>query len=341
MKSIFTLIFFVLAFFGVCLAANATAMPHTADPTLAWHLSTGGLAFAGAGIVINQTNLNNLFTGFKASFNTGFRSATPMWDRIATLVPSTTAAEQYAWLGQFPRLREWVGDRQLKNLAAHDYSIKNKKFESTVAVPRDNLDDDTYGVFTPMFQEMGYTAATHPDELVYGLLADGFSTLCYDGQYFFDSDHDVAGSSVSNLQAGSKNPWYLVDTSRPLKPLIFQRRRDYDLKTMNARDDEAVFMRDEYRYGVDARVNAGFGFWQQAYASKDTLSQDNFDSAMAAVMAFKSDEGRPLGIKPNLLVCGPSNRAAARKVVAVPTLDGGAANPNYQAADLLVVPWLD
>lgn len=292
-------------------------------------------------MIINQSNLNDLFTGFKAAFNTGFRGATPQWQNIATLVPSTTKQEHYAWLGQFPRLREWVGDRQFKNLASHDYSIKNKKFESTVAVPRDDLEDDSFGVYTPMMQEMGYAAATHPDELVYALLAAGFTTTGYDGQYFFDSDHPVAGASVANLAAsGAGNPWFLLDTSRPLKPLIFQRRRDYALKTMNAADDEAVFMRDEYRYGVDARANVGFGFWQQAYASKDTLSGTNFDAAVAAMMAFKSDEDRPLGIKPNLLVVGPSNRSAARGVVAVPTLTGGAANPNYQAAELLVVPWL-
>ena len=292
-------------------------------------------------MIINQSNLNDLFTGFKAAFNTGFRSATPQWQNIATLVPSTTKQEHYGWLGQFPRLREWIGDRQFKNMAAHDYTIKNKKFEGTINVLRDDLEDDTYGIYMPLLKEVGYAAATHPDELVYGLVGAGFATPCYDGQYFFDTDHPVDGVSVSNLQAGAGNPWFLLDTRRPLKPLIFQLRRDYDLKQMTARDDEAVFMRDEYRYGVDARVNVGFGFWQQAFGSKDTLDQTNFDAAMAAMLAFKSDEGRPLGINPNLLVVGPSNRAAARAVVTVPTLANGAANPNYQAAELLVVPWLD
>jgi phage major head subunit gpT-like protein len=291
-------------------------------------------------VIINQANLHDLFRGFKASFNTGFRSATPQWDRIATLINSTTKEEKYAWLGQFPRLREWVGDRVVKDLESHDYAIKNRKFEATVGVPRDDIEDDTYGIYNPLMQEMGYAGATHPDELNYALLAAGFDTPCYDGQYFFDADHPVADKSVSNVQTGSGDPWFLLDTSRPLKPLIFQKRRDYDFRSQNRLDDDAVFMSDQFKYGVDARVNAGFAFWQQAYGSKATVGQDNFDAAVAAMMAFKSDEGRPLGIRPNLLVCGPSNRAAARKVIAVPTLDGGAANPNYQATDLLVVPWL-
>lgn len=291
-------------------------------------------------MIINQANLAILFVAFKAAFNTGFRSVTPEWSRVATLVPSTTKEEKYGWLGQFPRLREWVGDRQFKHMAAHDYAIKNKKFEGSVAVPRDDLDDDTYGVFSPLFQEMGYAAATHPDELVWQLLGAGFATQCYDGQYFFDTDHPVGAGVASNSGGGAGAPWFLLDARRPLKPLIFQKRRDYDLKQMTGREDEVVFMRDEYRYGIDARCNVGFGFWQQAYGSKQTLDAAAFNAAVAGMMALQSDEGRPLGISPNLLVVGPSNRAAAKALIEAETLASGASNTNFKAVELYVSPWL-
>lgn len=296
-------------------------------------------------MMINQHTLTALFVGVKTAFNGGFRDAKPLWNRIATLSPSSTSTEEYGWLGQYPRLREWLGDRHVKNIAAHGYAIKNKKFESTVAIPREAIEDDSHGVYTPLFQEMGYAAATHPDELVLALLASGFTTECYDKQFFFDTDHPVLNAagvetSVSNMQSGTGAPWFLLDVSRPLKPVIFQKRRDYDIKAMTKADDESVFMRDDYRYGIDARCNVGFGFWQQAFGSKATLDQTNFDAAVAAGMAFKSDEGRPLGINFNLLVCGPSNRAAARATVEVARLAGGADNPNYKAVEVLVVPWL-
>jgi phage major head subunit gpT-like protein len=291
-------------------------------------------------MIINQTNLSALFTGFQAAFNTGFRGVTPIWNRAATLVPSTTREEKYGWLGQFPRLREWVGDRHVKSLAAHDYSIKNKKYEATVGVPRDDLDDDTYGVYRPLFEEMGYAAATHPDELVFALLAAGFTALCYDGQYFFDTDHPVAGASVSNHGGGASTAWYLLDVSRPLKPLLFQRRRDYDLRTINRLEDSQVFDTDEFKYGVDARVNAGFGFWQQAYGSKQTLNTDNYASARTAMMNSKSDEGRPLGIMPNLLVVPPSLEKAGREVLLAQRLANGADNVYVNSAELLVTAWL-
>ncbi len=291
-------------------------------------------------MIVNKTNLNIIYQAFKTAFNTGFRSQTPVWQRIATLVPSTTKEEKYGWLGQWPRLREWLGDRQIKNLELHDYSIKNKKYEATVSVGKDEVEDDSYGVYSPMMQEMGFAAATHPDELVFNLLSAGFSELCYDGQYFFDTDHPVDGASVSNMQAGGGNPWFLLDTRRALKPLIFQRRKDYDFKTMTDATDEAVFMRDEFRYGIDARVNVGFAFWQTAFGSKATLDQTNFDLAYAAMLAFKSDEGRPLGIMPNVLVCGPSQRSAANALLEAQFTGGGDSNTNYKAVELIVVPWL-
>jgi len=295
---------------------------------------------------ITPNALQALYTAVNTAFQQGRDSYTPTWERVATMVRSTTSQENYEWLGEFTRLREWIGDRQINRMKVYDYSLKNKKFEGTEGIPADRIEDDTYGVLMPKFQDMGYAAATHPDELVYGLLTAGFGTRCYDGQYFFDSDHPVVDEngevqSVSNMQAGAGTPWFLLDTRRPLKPLIFQKRRDYRLQAKtDAGTSDRVFMADEYLYGVDARVNVGFGFWQQAFGSKAALDETNFNAAFAAMGAFKSDQGRPLGIMPDLLVVGTSKRAAAKSLIEAQIKDGGGSNPNYKAVDVLVVPWL-
>ncbi|XAG86523.1 Mu-like prophage major head subunit gpT family protein [bacterium 19MO03SA05] len=296
-------------------------------------------------MITSGANLSILYTAVKANFQQGRGMYTPMWPQLATLVPSTTSTETYAWLGEFSRLREWIGERQINRMKQYGYSLTNKKFEATEGIPRDYVEDETYGVMMPKFQDMGYAAATHPDEMVFALLAAGFNTKCYDGQNFFDTDHPVGEEgkpeSVSNMQAGSDNPWFLLDTSRPLKPLIYQKRKDYNLTNKtDASNSDHVYMLDEFLYGVDARGNWGFGFWQQAFASKATLNEENFDSAMQKMMEFKSDKGRPLGIKPSVLVVGPSNRAAARALIEVEKKANGGDNPNYKAVELLVVPWL-
>ena len=296
-------------------------------------------------MIINSGNLAILFRAFNAAFQKGFSGVAPMWSRIATQVPSTTEQEDYGWLGDIPGLREWIGDRQVKNLTQYDYSIKNKEFESTVGVPRSKIEDDKYGVYAPIVEMMGNSAAKHPDVLVFGLLALAFSTLCYDGQYFVDSDHPVkqpdgTTASVSNYQSGSGNPWFLLDTSRPLKPLIYQKRKSYNFVQLVKEEDQNVFLKKEYLYGVDGRGNVGFGFWQMAYGSKATLDATNYNAAYAAMMALKGDNGEPLGIQPTLLVCGPANRASALDVVKAERLANGASNTNFGSTDVLVIPWL-
>jgi len=149
-------------------------------------------------MIINSQTLRGIYVAFNTLFTKAFEGQKPTYERVATVVPSTTDVETYAWLGDIPGMREWVGDREIQNLSGSDYSIKNKDFELTVGVPRNSIEDDKIGLYNPSIQMLGESAAMHPDELVYALLASGFTAKCYDGKAFFAADHDVAGKAVSN-----------------------------------------------------------------------------------------------------------------------------------------------
>lgn len=101
-------------------------------------------------MIINKQVLDSAFKGFKTVFGNAFGAATSNTDKVAMRVPSSTGEEVYGWLGQFPQMREWYGDRHIKNLSAHGFSIKNKKFESTVSVERDHISDDKLGLYKPL-----------------------------------------------------------------------------------------------------------------------------------------------------------------------------------------------
>ncbi|PIE72287.1 MAG: hypothetical protein CSA20_08465 [Deltaproteobacteria bacterium] len=297
-------------------------------------------------MILNSGNLAVLFRAFNTAFQSGFSGVDSQWGQVATMVPSTTGTEDYGWLGNIPGMREWIGDRMIHNLGQHDYSIKNRKFELTVGVPSEKVDDDQYGVYKPMFEMLGNAAATHPDELVFALLAAGFTTVCYDGQYFFDTDHPVIDEngetkSVTNVQGGSGNPWFLLDTRRPLKPLILQMRKKPQLVKKDDPKDDNVFTKGELIYGVDDRKNVGFGFWQMAFGSRAALSAANFEANYDAMASVKGDHGKPLGVKPSLLVVGPSNASAGRKIVEAQLINGGDSNINFKRVELLEVPWLE
>jgi phage major head subunit gpT-like protein len=263
---------------------------------------------------ITKHALQGITTGFKTAFQNGFSGVPKGWEKIATVINSSTATEDYPWIGQFPNFREWIADRVLRDIEENGYSITNKFFESTISVPRNAIEDDQFGTYDTLFGEMGIAAGSHPNELIFGLLDAGNARQWYDGTYFFDTAHRVGGASVSNWGSGSGQLWVLADTTRPIKPIIFQKRKDYDFQAMDKLDDERVFTRKEFRYGVEARVNVGFGFWQMAYGSRQALSAENVNSARETMMSYKSEKGRPLGIKPNLLIVGAQNMSKAEEL---------------------------
>lgn len=293
---------------------------------------------------ITAANMALLNQGFNAAFRGAFTNTQSLWQRVAMPVPSTTSEEKYGWLGMTTKFREWLGERQHQALKNHGYSIKNKTFENTVEVGREYIEDDQYGVYSPLMQQMGQDAKLHPDELVFSLFAAGFNTPCYDGQYFFDTDHPVGlGSSVasvSNFQGGSGTAWYLLDMSKVIKPFILQKRRDYNFVPKDKLDDDNVFNKNTFVYGSDGRSNTGYGMWQFAYASKNTLDATAFAAARAEMGSFKADNGKPLGVNGNLLVVPPQLENAALEVVKASRNAAGADNVMAGLAEVLVVPWL-
>lgn len=302
-------------------------------------------------MLVNKSSIQAAFVALKTLFNNAFAAAPSTWDKIAMKVPSSTGSNLYAWLSAFPKMRRWVGEKHVKNLQAYSYSVVNEDWEATVAVNRNHIEDDQLGIYQPQAQMAGFSAKQLPDEIVYELVNNGFTALCYDGQYFFDVDHPVAGGSVSNvgtkalsaatlaaaqasygaartamrrfkdedgrpigvsptvllvppaledtaralltvdrLEDGKPNPykstaelvvearltsdtaWFLLDTSKPVRPFIYQERKAPVFVQQTDPEAEDVFNRKEYKFGAEARAAGGYGFWQMAYGSTGTVA---------------------------------------------------------------------
>ena len=238
-----------------------------------------------------------------------------------------------------------MGEREIQKISDNAYSIKNEPFELTVGVKRSDIEDDNYGVYTPMMEAMGESTRLHKEQRVAEIIKNGFETACYDGTFFFGDKHKAGENVYSNktdkklsaesfqaarqammslknekgqplnlvpnillvppslekdarmiLEAelinGTSNinkglaevvvwaeladkpdQWYLLCTTRSLKPFIFQERKKAKFTALTRDTDENVFMRDEFLYGVDARDGVGYGFWQMAYGSTGTASE--------------------------------------------------------------------
>lgn len=296
-------------------------------------------------MLVNASVLSAVFLNLRTDFNKAFQAAPSQWAKVAMKVPSGSSQNDYKWLSAFPKMRKWIGDKHIKNLAAFSYTIVNDDWEVTIEVDRNHIEDDTLGIYGPQAQMAGFSAAQLPDEIVFALLDGAFTHLCYDGKAFFADDHPVGDSAVVNkgtaaLKADSlanaaasygaartalrkmkddegrpldvdpnllvvppalgdtaqilltadkfgddPNPyrgtaevvvspwltsdtaWFLLDTRKPVKPMIYQERKAPVFVQQTGMDNDDVFNRRVFKYGAEARAAGGYGFWQMAYGS--------------------------------------------------------------------------
>lgn len=301
-------------------------------------------------MILNANTLSGVFMALKTTFNNALKAPGSNWEKIAMRVQSTTKQNDYVWLSKFPAMRKWIGDKTIKKLRAGKYVAVNDDFETTIEVDRNDVEDDTLGIYTPQAQMAGESARDLPEQLVYDLVNGGFTGVCYDGQYFFDTDHPVGEDenqvSVSNklvaplshatlalaqasfgaavtalrkmkddegrplnlrptvllvppaledtatalmtadkLEDGKTNPykgkcevvvngyltsdtaWFVLDTSRPIKPFIYQERKKPVFVSQTKMDSDTVFLRKTFLYGAEARGTGVYGLWQLAIGS--------------------------------------------------------------------------
>ena len=136
--------------------------------------------------------------GLTAKFDAGVAAAKPIYPEICTIFQSTGADEAYGPLGAMPGVREWLGDREFNTIRAGTFTISNREWENSLEILKNDIDDDRLGVYGPLLENMGMEAAHHPDELVIETLVAGESTACFDGQYFYDTDHSWGDSGTQS-----------------------------------------------------------------------------------------------------------------------------------------------
>lgn len=110
-------------------------------------------------------------------------------NELSSPFQSDQAGEDYKWLGMSPAMREWIGGRLAKGLRDNAYTIRNKPFESTLEISVDDLRRDKSDQIMVRIAEQVDRANAHWARLLSTLIIDGESTACYDGQFFFDTDH--------------------------------------------------------------------------------------------------------------------------------------------------------
>ena len=146
-----------------------------------------------------------------AKFDNRVAAATPFYPNVCYDASSVRTSEKYGWIGNMPGMREWLGERQFSELRAANFVLENKHWESSLLIKKTDLADDNLGQYGPVLEQLGIEAAHHPDELWFSVLEQGASSTCFDGQYFFDTDHAWGNSGTQSNSITST----VVSTSAP------------------------------------------------------------------------------------------------------------------------------
>lgn len=223
-------------------------------------------------MLINKANLEAVFINIKTIFNKAFDAAPSDWQLTTMLVPSGSSQNNYNWLSRFPKMRRWLGDKVIKSLAAFKYTIVNEDWEATISVDRNDIDDDTLGIYGIQAQEAAYSAKQLPDEIDSELKNGAFTNLCFDGQIFYDTDHPVGDGTGDTASVSNK---------------------------ITAALSAATL----------AGVEASYGALRHA------------------IMNFTDDEGRKLGLVPNLLEVPPALEGVANIIANHDKLQDNSPNP--------------
>lgn len=119
-------------------------------------------------------------------------------DPISNRFTSDQESETYKWLGTSPVMREWIGGRNAKGLRENGFTITNKTFEATLEVLVDDIRRDKTGQVMARIAQLAERANDHDAKLLSALIVAAESSLCYDGQFFFDTDHSEGDSGTQS-----------------------------------------------------------------------------------------------------------------------------------------------
>lgn len=122
----------------------------------------------------------------------------PWVDAVSNFFTSDQESETYPWLDMAPVMREWIGGRQAQGLGTNEVTIFNKEYEATLEILLKDLRRDKTPQLRTRISELVGRSETHWASLLSALIISGEASLCYDGQFFFDTDHAEGDSGTQS-----------------------------------------------------------------------------------------------------------------------------------------------
>ena len=139
-------------------------------------------------------------------FQKGIDEATVISGPMTETVSSTAAYNIYSWMSHIAGFKEWFEGqpRVMRNFKSNQYTVKNRRFDLSLKISVDAVDDDQLDQYKPEAKNIGYQGTILDDELSFDLLNGGFdATTTYDDLYWFSASHKAGLSTINNLASGA------------------------------------------------------------------------------------------------------------------------------------------
>lgn len=164
---------------------------------------------------VTSQALTSFFTQNEVRFGQALSAVEKWTPELATVIPSGTTQNVYAWMDRIPILRQWIGNRIINAVSTQARTVVNLPFELTDALLKEDVMNDNFGLFSMNLQFMAMQAGKWSDQQIANYIvncaASGAATPVngFDGVPFFSTAHPtlglVAGSVPNGVTATQSN----------------------------------------------------------------------------------------------------------------------------------------
>lgn len=124
---------------------------------------------------------------------------------LAEQETSDGPSENYAWIGEPPRMELMEDELRTERLSDATYTVENDTYKIGIDFRKEDLEDDRLGALMGRARGMARVAANHPARLLIAALEAGTTDLGYDAAALYANSHPDrgAGAAQDNLLGGS------------------------------------------------------------------------------------------------------------------------------------------
>lgn len=147
---------------------------------------------------------NHLVAGARSGFLRAVRERPFQRQSIAMEIPMDGKTIDLVDLGSAPMPKNSPTGATIQDMIERHLEMTPKDWDITVWISHNAVEDDRIGNLWTRVQQAGQNFQKHMDKLAFQALNAGDGStygLCYDGQYFFDTDHVDAGALYDTDQS--------------------------------------------------------------------------------------------------------------------------------------------